>query len=63
MRIWLGIGAATVVIEVMAILIVGQTVVLVAGIIGICVAAIVAKFQLELQDTDCKFLQKKKSRN
>jgi hypothetical protein len=54
-RIWQGIAAASIVVNIVAMAIEQSAVSIVAGIIAVLIAPVVIKRQFDLQDTDCKF--------
>ena len=53
-RIWQGLAGATIVFEILAVIFFYRGVVLFAMIVGIGVSAAVVKFQMDIEDTDCK---------
>jgi hypothetical protein len=54
-RIWQGVAAASIVVNIVAMAIEQSAVSIVAGIIAVLIAPVVIKRQFDLQDTDCKF--------
>ena len=54
-RIWQGLAAASIVVNIVAMAIEQSAVSIVAGIIAVLIAPVVIKRQFDLQDTDCKF--------